>query len=80
MPLSRNVLERQIELAKSEMSTWVEKLTKDGVNRPDFRKNAKWRTLNAKCNQIQRRLDSLAKVEANDAAVAQRKAEAAAAE
>jgi hypothetical protein len=80
MPLSRNVLERQIELAKSELTTWVDKLTQEGVNRPDFRKNAKWRTLNAKCNQIQRRLNSLAKVEANDVAVAQRKAEAAAAE
>lgn len=75
MPLSRNVLERQIELAKGELAAWVEKLSKSGVNKTDYRKNAKWRTLNAKWNQIQRRLDSLAKVEANDVAVAQRKAE-----
>ena len=75
MPLSRKVLERQIELAKGELSAWVEHLSKTGVNRSEFRKNAKWRTLNAKWNQIQRRLDSLAKVEANDVAVAQRKTE-----
>ena len=75
MPLNRKVLERQIELAKGEVSAWAEQLSKNGVNRPDFRKNAKWRTLNAKCNQIQRRLDSLAKTEANEVAVAQRKAE-----
>jgi hypothetical protein len=78
MPLSRNVLERQVELAKSELSEWIAQLAKDGVDKAEYRKNAKWRTLNAKHNQIQRRLTSLAKVEAIDAEVANRKTAAAA--
>lgn len=76
MPLSRSVLERQIALAKTELSDWVAQLSKDGVDRAGFRNNARWRTLNARCDQIQRRLNSLAAVEANNAEVARRKAEA----
>lgn len=79
MPLSRTVLERQIDQAKSELSAWIGQLAKNGVERTDFRKNAKWRSLNSKYNQVQRRLDSLTKVEANNADVAKRKAEKAAA-
>lgn len=75
MPLSRNVLERQIAQAKSELSAWVDSLTKSGVSRPDFRKNPKWRTLNAKCNQVQRRLSSLATTETREADIARKKAE-----
>lgn len=75
MPLSRNVLERQITQAKTELSTWVESLTKSGVERTAFRSNPKWRSLNATCNQIQRRLNSLAKTEAVEVELAQRKAD-----
>lgn len=75
MPLSRNVLERQMVLARGELSGWVDQLTKAGLSRAEFRKNAKWRALNAKCNQVQRRINSLTQTEANDVAVAQRKAE-----
>ena len=78
MPLSRNVLERQLSQAQTEMSAWVESLTKSGVNRPDFRKNSQWRLLNAKINQVQRRLNSLATTETREANIAQAKAEAAA--
>ncbi len=73
MPLSRKVLERQVELAKAELSAWVSQLAKDGVDKATYRKNAKWRTLNAKHNQIQRRLTSLANVEAINVEVANRK-------
>lgn len=76
MPISRAVLERQIVLANKDIAACVEQLKKDGVAQADFRKSAKWRTLNAKSNQIQRRLNSLAKVEANNAEVERRKAEA----
>lgn len=76
MPLSRTVLERQISLANKDIATCVEQLKKDGVAQTDFRNSAKWRTLNAKSNQIQRRLNSLAKVEANNAEVARRKSAA----
>jgi hypothetical protein len=80
MPLSRTVLERQFERAKNELSAHVESLAKAGWDRAKYRSCVTWRALNAKCNQVQRRLNSLAKTEANDAAVAARKAEAAAAE
>jgi hypothetical protein len=73
MPLSRNVLERQFERAKAEMSAHVDSMTKSGVDRKKFRSCVTWRSLNAKCNQIQRRLNSLAKTEATDAEVAARK-------
>lgn len=76
MPISRAVLERQIDLANKDIAACVEQLKKNGVAQADFRKSAKWRTLNAKANQIQRRLNSLAKVEANNAEVERRKAEA----
>lgn len=75
MPLSRKVLERQMEQAKSAVSACVEALTQSGVSRPDFRKNPKWRTLNAQCNQVQRRLDSLSVTEKREADIAQQKAE-----
>ncbi|MFO0917603.1 MAG: hypothetical protein U0872_04725 [Planctomycetaceae bacterium] len=54
---------------------WVEELKKSGIERTGFRSNPKWRTLNAKCNQIQRRLNSVARTEAVDAEVAKVKAE-----
>ena len=77
MPLSRNVLERQLSQAQSELAARVDALTKSGATRPEFRKNPKWRLLNAKCNQVQRRLNSLGVVEAREASIAQAKAEAA---
>ncbi len=80
MPLSRKVLERQIEQARTELSAWVDSLAKAGVEKAGYRKNVTWRALNAKINQVQRRLNSLAATEANDAEVARRKAEAVAAE
>jgi len=80
MPLSRVVLERQIQQARTAVSVWVESLQKAGIERPAFRKNVTWRQLNAKCNQIQRRLNSLAQTEATDAEVTRRKTEVAAAE
>lgn len=79
MPIARNVLERQIEQARSELAAWVDSLNKSGVERAKHRTCPKWRTLNAKCNQIQRRLNSVAKTEAVDAEAAKVKAEKAAA-
>lgn len=75
MPLSRKVLERQIAQAQTEMAAWVETLTKSGMSRSEFRKNPKWRTLNAKCNQVQRRLNSLVVTETREANIAQMKTE-----
>lgn len=75
MPLSRTTLERQMQAAKDALAAWVKTLTDKGIERPQFKKDPRWRQLNADCNAIRRRLDAVAAVEANDAAVAQRKAE-----
>lgn len=78
MPLSRNVLERQFERAKAEMAAHVTTLAKAGFAQAKYRTCVTWRSLNAKCNQIQRRLNSLARTEAVDAEIAGRKTAAAA--
>lgn len=80
MPLSRTTLERQMQTAKDALAEWVKSLSAKGLERPQFRKDPRWRQLNADCNAIRRRLDAVAGVEANNAQVAQRKAEKAAAE
>jgi tetrahydromethanopterin S-methyltransferase subunit G len=46
-----------------------------GKERAQFRKDPRWRQLNADVNAIRRRLDRVAEIEANNAEVAQRKAE-----
>lgn len=75
MPLSRATLERQMQTAKDALAEWVKSLSAKGVERPQFRKDPRWRQLNADCNAIRRRLDALTGVEANNAEVEKRKAE-----
>lgn len=75
MPLSRTTLERQMQVAKDALADWVKSLSAKGVERPQFRKDPRWRQLNADCNAIRRRLERVTEIEANNEAVAQRKAE-----
>jgi seryl-tRNA(Sec) selenium transferase len=75
MPLSRQTLERQMQAAKDALSAWVQTLNAAGKERAQFRKDPRWRQLNADVNAIRRRLDRVAEIEANNAEVAQRKAE-----
>lgn len=75
MPLSRTTLERQMQTAKEALAGWVKNLTQQGVEKTSHRRNPRWRQLNADVNAIRRRLDAVAAVEANNAEVAQRKAE-----
>ena len=75
MPLSRSTLEIQTTQAKAALAKWVAALTEKGIERPAFRRNPKWRQLNAECNTIRRRLNRVAEIEANNVAVAQRKAD-----
>lgn len=74
MPLSRDTLEHQTKLAKDALAKWVAALGEKGIERPAFRRNPKWRQLNAECNKIKRRLNRVAEIEANNEEVAQRKA------
>jgi hypothetical protein len=73
MPLSRTTLERQMQTAKDALADWVKTLSGQGLERPQFKKNPRWRQLNADCNAIRRRLDRVAEIEANNAEVAERK-------
>jgi hypothetical protein len=75
MPLSRSTLERQMQGAKDALAECVKTLTDKGIERSQFKKNPRWRQLNADCNAIRRRLERVAEIEANNAEVAQRKAE-----
>jgi hypothetical protein len=75
MPLSRSTLERQMQGAKDALADWVKTLGDKGLERPQFRKNPRWRQLNADVNAIRRRLDRVTEIEANNAEVVQRKAE-----
>ena len=74
MPLSRDTLEHQIKLAKDSLSKWVVALGEKGIERASFRRNPKWRQLNAEYNKIKRRLNRVAEIEAINEEVAQRKA------
>ena len=74
MPLSRDTLEHQIKLAKDALNKWVAVLGEKGIERPAFRRNPKWRQLNAECNKIKRRLNRVGEIEAINEEVAQRKA------
>lgn len=73
MPLSQDTLERQLELAKAALAEWSKSLEGQGVAAAEFRKDPKWRSLNADCVQVQRRLRRVAEIQANNAEVEQRK-------
>ena len=64
-----------MQSAKDALAVWVKTLTDKGIERPQFRKDPRWRHLNADCNAIRRRLDRVTEIEANNAEVAQRKSE-----
>jgi hypothetical protein len=74
MPLSRDTLEHQIKLAKDSLNRWAAALGEKGIERPAFRRNPKWRQLNAECNKIKRRLNRVAEIEAINEEAVQRKA------
>ncbi len=74
MPLSRDTLEHQIKTAADALARWTVALGVKGIERAAFRRNPKWRQLNAECNKIKRRLNRVAEIEAINEEVAQRKA------
>lgn len=78
MPLSKDTLERTLSLAQSELDAWLKSLDDRGVAPADRRKNPKWRSLNARCRRLQKRLSVIRSIHARDAELARRKSEAAA--
>ena len=75
MPLSRATLERQLQAANSDLAAYGKTLQTKGLTEADFKKNTRWRALNAEIRTIRRRLAAVATTEANNAAVEQHKAE-----
>lgn len=70
MGLDRDILERQLKLAKEQLQVVEGKLDKAGVEAKQRRRDPHWRSANATCRQITRRINAMAKVEKRDAALA----------
>ena len=75
MPLSRATLERQLQAANADLADFAKSLQADGLNEADYKRNTKWRKLNADIRTVRRRLAAVAGTEANNAAVEQHKAD-----
>ncbi len=75
MPLSRTTLERQLQTANEDLASFAKSLQEKGLAEAEFKRNTKWRSLNANIRTVRRRLAAVAQTEANNAAVVQRKSE-----
>jgi hypothetical protein len=73
MGMKRDTLEWQLSRANGELAAFEQQLDEQQVANDTRPRNAKWRNLNARCRQIRNRLNAVAKVEATNAEVAQRK-------
>jgi len=58
MPLKPDRLERSLKLAENSRELWQKELASQGVEEQDFKKNPRWRALNASCEKIQTRIDA----------------------
>jgi hypothetical protein len=56
MPLSRENLERQLAVAKQRRDACVAQLQQSGVDDKGLRKQPAWRSADAECRQLTRRL------------------------
>jgi hypothetical protein len=74
MGMKRDNLEWQLNRASTELSAFEKELDENQVAAEARSRNAKWRNLNARCRQLRNRLNAVAKVEATNIEVAQRKA------
>jgi hypothetical protein len=77
MPQSRSDLERQLQDAKSRRDACAERLKQDGVEEAALKRQPAWRTANAACRQLTRRLGAVAAKEQLASDIAARKAAAA---
>ena len=75
MPLSRSTLERQLQAANADLAAFSKTLQEKGLTEAQYKKNTKWRSLNAEIRTVRRRLAAVTQTETNNAAVAQHKAE-----
>ena len=76
MGQKRPNLEWQLSHASNELATCEKELDQQGLASEARPRNPKWRNLNARCRQLRSRLSAVAKVEANNESLIQRKAAA----
>ena len=76
MGQKRPNLEWQLSHANTELSACEKELDQQGLAAEARPRNPKWRNLNARCRQLRSRLGAVAKVEANNESLIQRKAAA----
>jgi hypothetical protein len=74
MPLARPVLERQLKLAEQTLALRAQVLKQGGKEAAAFATDPQWRSASAACTTVRRRLNAVAKVEANNAEVERLKA------
>ncbi len=77
--MDRERIERQLKLAESQQADWEKVLTNDKVDAKEWRRNAKWRHLDADTRALKRRIIAVKVIEDREAEAVQRKAERAAA-
>lgn len=70
MGLDRNILERQLKFAKDQLAAVQGKLDAAGVEEKKRRRDPVWRSANATCRQITRRINAATKIEQRDLALA----------
>lgn len=75
MPQSRAVLERQLKLAEQTLAQRVQEIGKLRQEADACARDPLWRSANAVCSGLRRRLSAVAAVEANNAEVTRRKLE-----
>jgi hypothetical protein len=80
MPLSKDNLERQLTLAKAALDEWTKNLETNGIQSAQHRRDPKWRSLNANCRRLRRRLARVEEIRQRDADAEARRAETANAE
>lgn len=73
MGMKRDNLEWQLNRSNTELSAFEKQLDESGVAAEARPRNAKWRNLSARSRQLRKRLNAVAKVEANNVEVSQRK-------
>lgn len=76
MGTNRAVLERQLAQARAGRASWADELASRGVAEGDYRRDPKWRSLDAECRAVATRINAVAAVEAREAEALQRKAAA----
>jgi hypothetical protein len=74
MGQKRPNLEWQLSNASAELATCEKELDQQGLAVAARPRHPKWRNLNARCRQLRHRLAAVAKIEANNEELKQRRA------